>query len=143
MRKIFITLIALISYTSCVDLELRPEFETTANIIFQNPGAFKNYLAKIHGAYILTGQEGPAGNADLSLVNDEGFTSYIRCYWKAQQLPTDETVITWTDAGIQDFNKQTWSSDNQFIRVLYYRLMLIVTLSNDFMYQSQEDFLIE
>lgn len=143
MKKILITIATLFTLGSCADLELRPEFATTANIIFQDPAAFKNYLAKVYGAYILTGQEGPAGNADLSLVNDEGFTSYIRCYWKAQQLPTDEAVITWTDAGIQDLNTQTWSSDNQFIRVLYYRLMLIISLSNDFLQQSEESALID
>jgi len=64
---------------------------------FKDPEAYRSYLAKIYGAYSLTGQDGPAGDSDISIVNDEGFTSYIRAYWKAQELTTDEAVIAWTD----------------------------------------------
>ncbi|MFN8338816.1 MAG: hypothetical protein U0T36_07325 [Saprospiraceae bacterium] len=60
-------------------------------------------------------------------MSDEGFTSYIRAYWKAQELTTDEAVIAWTDAGVRDLHEQTWSSENQFVRVLYYRIALIVS----------------
>ncbi len=69
----------------------------------------------------------------FAIGHDEGFTSYIRAYWKAQELTTDEAVIAWTDAGIQDLNTHTWSSDNQFISVLYYRLFLIISYANDFL----------
>ena len=49
--------------------------------------------------------------------------------------------MAWQDAGIQDLNTHTWSSDNQFVRVLYYRLFLIISYSNDFLEQSTDDFL--
>jgi len=95
-------------------------------------------MAKVYGAYMLTGQDGPAGDADLSLVNDEGFTSYMRGYWKAQEITTDEAHLTWTDGGIQDMNMHQWDSQNQFVRVLYYRLALIISLSNDFLAQATD-----
>ncbi|SMG18007.1 Starch-binding associating with outer membrane [Marivirga sericea] len=140
MKK-FIYIILAGFIISCTDLDLRPEFGETANIAFQDVKNLERYMAKIYAAYSLTGQQGPAGDADLALVNDEGFTSYIRAYWKAQELTTDEAVIAWQDAGIQDLNTHTWSSDNQFVNVLYYRLFLIISYSNDFLEQSSSDLL--
>lgn len=140
MKK-FIYIILAGFILSCTDLDLRPEFGETANIAFQDVKNLERYMAKIYAAYSLTGQQGPAGDADLALVNDEGFTSYIRAYWKAQELTTDEAVIAWQDAGIQDLNTHSWSSDNQFVRVLYYRLFLIISYSNDFLEQSTNDLL--
>ena len=131
-----LTLVA--TFSSCTDLELSPLSGTTAGFTFTDANAYKQYMAKIYGAYMMTGQDGPAGNADLQLVNDEGFTSYMRAYWKAQQITTDETHLTWTDGGIQDMNQHTWTSENQFVRVLYYRLALIISLSNDFLEQSND-----
>jgi hypothetical protein len=109
-----------------------------SNLAFTTADAYRSYLAKVYASYSLTGQDGPAGNSDISIVNDEGFTSYIRAYWKAQELTTDEAVIAWTDAGIRDLHEFSWSSENQFIKVLYYRISLIVSLANDFLSLSEE-----
>jgi hypothetical protein len=136
MKKIILLVVFVSTFISCTDLDLKPASGTTAQFTFIDAFSYKQYMAKIYGAYMLTGQDGPAGNADLALVNDEGFTSYMRAYWKAQQITTDETHLTWTDAGIQDMNQHTWTSENQFVRVLYYRLALIISLSNDFLEQS-------
>ena len=122
MKKYIILIVIGSLFVGCTDLDLKPATGTTANFTFTDANAYKQYMAKIYGAYMLTGQDGPAGNADLALVNDEGFTSYMRAYWKAQQITTDETHLTWTDGGIQDMNQHTWTSENQFVRVLYYRL---------------------
>lgn len=136
MKKIIILFTALSLSISCTDLDLKPATGTTANFTFTDVTSYKQYMAKIYAAYMLTGQDGPAGDPDLALVNDEGFTSYMRAYWKAQQITTDETHLTWSDGGIQDLNQHTWTSENQFVRVLYYRLALIISLSNDFLEQS-------
>lgn len=124
--------------SACADLDVKPVDRAAANIIFSSPSTYKNYLAKIYAAYSLTGQDGPAGDPDITLVSDEGFTSYIRAYWKAQELTTDEAVIAWQDAGIQDLNTNSWTSDNQFVRVLYYRLFYIIPLANDFIDQASD-----
>lgn len=138
MKKILLFIIPIFIAFSCADLEVSPRTGTTANNIFKNADAFRQYIAKIYASLSLTGQDGPAGQGDLTIINDEGFTSYIRAYWKAQELPTDEAVIAWNDAGIQDLNTHTWSSDNQFVRVLYYRIFYLVSLTNDFLRQSTE-----
>jgi len=135
MKKILIVLISLSAF-SCTDLNLSPTDAFVDAVVFDDPEAYRSYLAKVYASYSLTGQQGAAGDGDISIVNDEGFTSYIRAYWKAQELPTDEAVIAWSDAGIRDLNKQTWSSENQFVRVLYYRIFYIIAYSNDFLAQS-------
>lgn len=136
MKNIISIFIISVAFTSCTDLDLSPATGTTADFTFTDATAYKQYMGKIYASYMLTGQDGPAGDADLQLINDEGFTSYMRAYWKAQQITTDETHLTWTDGGIQDMNQHTWTSENQFVRVLYYRLALIISLSNDFLEQS-------
>ena len=141
MKKlsIFIFIFTAIIFTRCTDLTVAPEDGLSDVEAFKDPLAYRSYLAKIYGAYSLTGQDGPSGDSDISIVNDEGFTSYIRAYWKAQELTTDEAVIAWTDAGIRDLHEHSWSSENQFVRVLYYRIALIVSIANDFLAQSSDE----
>jgi len=145
MKKILIlfTLTSFIFCLSCTDLDLAPTDAFTEFEIFKDPAAYRSYLAKIYAAYSLTGQNGPDGESDISIVNDEGFTSYMRVYWKAQELTTDEAVIAWTDAGIRDLHSHNWTSENQFVSVLYYRIALIVSIANDFIKQSSPEKLAE
>ncbi len=140
MKKIFtiILSILILNTWSCTDLEILPEDASTEFEVFNSLDAYTAYLAKVYGSYSLTGQDGPNGDGDISIVNDEGFTSYIRVYWKAQELTTDEAVCGWTDAGIRDLHDHAWSSENQFVRVLYYRIALIVSIANDFLKQSTD-----
>lgn len=128
-----------LTLVQCTNLDLAPEDASTEDEVFRDAEAYRNYLAKIYGSFSLTGQDGPSGDGDISIVNDEGFTSYIRVYWKAQELTTDEAVIAWTDAGIRDLHEHSWSSENQFVRVLYYRIALIVSFANDFLKQSADE----
>ena len=103
---LFVTALLMVN---CTDLELAPEDAASEEEIFVTVDAYKSYLAKAYGSYSLTGQDGPSGDSDISIVNDEGFTSYIRAYWKAQELTTDEAVVGWTDAGIRDLHEHSWS----------------------------------
>ncbi len=141
MKKLLYILLPLVLLlnTQCTDLDLSPADAFTEEVIFQDVDAYRAYLAKAYAAYSLTGQDGPAGDGDISIVNDEGFTSYIRAYWKAQECTTDEAVLGWTDAGIRDLHEHSWSSENQFVRVLYYRIALIISICNDLINQSSED----
>ncbi|MDH5610184.1 MAG: RagB/SusD family nutrient uptake outer membrane protein, partial [Cyclobacteriaceae bacterium] len=136
MKKLIIAIIPLFLAFSCIDLDVKPRTGQTSNFVLIHAQAYKQYLAKLYASFSLTGQDGPAGNRDLSVITDEGFSSYIRVYWKAQELTTDEAVITWTDAGIQDLHLHNWSSENQFVKVLYYRIMYTIALTNDFLEQS-------
>lgn len=137
MKKIFISIFLLGTF-GCTDLDLKPADGNVAEVVFTDAAAYKSYLAKVYGAFFLTGQQGPAGRPDITIVSDEGFTSYNRSYWKVQELTTDEAVIGWQDAGIRDLHNLSWSSENQFVRVLYYRIFYIIAYSNDFLGQASD-----
>ena len=78
---------------SCVkDLDRTPFIEVTSATVYKDPASYKQILAKLYAGIAVSGQQGPAGQPDISGI-DEGFSTYLRQYWKAQELPTDEAVI--------------------------------------------------
>lgn len=119
-------------------LDLIPTNDITSETVYSTPAGYKQAFAKVYGAFALTGNQGPAGNGDVQGI-DEGFSDFIRLYWKAQELSTDEAVIAWGDVGIQDFHNMNWSAANPFLKGLYYRCLYQVTLANDFIRQSADD----
>jgi len=124
---------------SCEDrLDLQPEDQRlTGDAAFENPEAYKEFLAKLYAGISLSGQEGPAGSPDLAGL-DEGFSNYLRLYWKMQELTSDEAIIAWNDGTIQDLHNQTWTSGNEFIRTMYSRLMYQVALCNEYLRQTTD-----
>src|SRR6187549_840690 len=119
-------------------LDLRPTNDVTSEIVYATPDGYKQVLAKIYGSFALTGNQGPAGNGDVQGI-DEGFSDFYRLFWKAQELSTDEAVISWGDVGIQDFHNMNWTSNNSFLTGLYYRCLYQITLCNDFIRESSDE----
>lgn len=131
----------LMATTSCVkDLDtvpIDPDVITSAKV-YTNPESYKQVLAKLYAGLAVSGQEGPSGMGDLSGL-DEGFGQYLRAYWYAQELPTDEAVIAWNDGNLRDYHEQDWSASNEFITNLYYRVFYQVSLCNEFLRQSTDE----
>ena len=101
---------------------------------------FDNYekvLAKLYAGLSLTGQKGPDGNADLRGL-DEGFSQYLREYWYAQELPTDEAVLGWGDASLALLAKMNFSPSNEFTTVMYSRIFYQIALCNEFIRESSD-----
>jgi hypothetical protein len=135
--RIDIKLIAVIIVslmTSCLsDLDpksLGPQVTSAANV-YQTTADYKEGLAKLYATFALSGQQGPAGQPDISGI-DEGFGNYLRQYWNCQELTTDEAVMAWNDASIKDFHWQTWTATDVFIGAVYSRIMYTVTLCNEY-----------
>lgn len=139
LKNIFLAFTVVLFAQSCEShLDLQPEDNRlTAEAIFEEPGAYKAFLAKLYAGIALSGQEGPAGNPDLSGL-DEGFSNYLRLYWSMQELTTDEAIIGWNDGTIKDLHGQTWTSGNEFIRTMYSRLLYQVALTNEFIRQTTD-----
>nr|WP_235898275.1 RagB/SusD family nutrient uptake outer membrane protein [Winogradskyella ouciana] len=139
IKSIFLVFAIALFVQSCADrLDLQPEDERlTGDAAFEDPNAYKEFLAKIYAGISLSGQEGPAGAPDLAGL-DEGFSNYLRLYWKMQELTTDEALIAWNDGTIQDLHGQVWTSGNEFIRTMYSRLMYQVALCNEFLRQTTD-----
>lgn len=137
-KSTFLILFGMAVLWSCEsDLELTPEDNReTAASAFEDPAAYKQFLAKLYAGFAISGQDGPAGDADLSGL-DEGFSQYMRLYWMVQELTTDEAVIGWNDGTIKDLHNQNWTSGNEFIRTMYSRIMYQIAQSNEFLRQTE------
>jgi hypothetical protein len=130
--------LTVIGLQSCLKYpNLKPTNDVTSETVYATPAGYKEVLAKVYGAFALTGNQGPAGNGDVQGI-DEGFSDFFRLFWKAQELSTDEAVISWGDVGIQDFHNMNWSSNNPFLTGLYYRSLYQITLCNEFIRQASD-----
>ncbi|WP_298901512.1 RagB/SusD family nutrient uptake outer membrane protein [uncultured Psychroserpens sp.] len=140
LKFVFAAFTIVLFMQSCEsDLDLQPEDgRLTGDAAFENPEAYKQFLAKLYAGISLSGQDGPAGNPDLAGL-DEGFSNYLRLYWKMQELTTDEAIIGWNDGTIKDLHAQTWTSGNEFIRTMYSRIFYQVALTNEFLRQTTND----
>ena len=131
--------LALLVFASChKDLDRFPANDVTSAQVYKDVTGYKQVIAKVYGSMALTGNNGPAGAGDVAGI-DEGTSDFLRLYWKAQELSTDEAVVAWNDPGIQDFHNMNWSSNNSFLTGLYYRSLYQITLVNDFIRESADD----
>ncbi len=121
----------------CTDTTELPTSTITDNNYFDDPSAYRQFLAKIYAGLAVSGQQGPAGDPDIDGI-DEGFSQYLRLYWEAQELPTDEAVIAWGDVGLPEMNTQLWASSNSFVVAMYYRIGFQVAMANEFLRQTTD-----
>lgn len=133
----FSTIVFVLFAGACTDLDLEPQSTTTASTLFKDESSYRAFLAKIYSGIAVTGQQGPAGNSDITSL-DEGFSNYLRQLWQLQELPTDEAVIGWGDAGIQDLHDHSWTTANQFNRAIYYRIFFQISQANEFLRETTD-----
>lgn len=119
----------------CTDLTVEPKSTVTEANIFNDPGSYRAFVARIYAGLAISGQQGPAGRPDISGI-DEGFSQYLRLLWEAQELPTDEAVIGWGDVGLPEMNTQTWAVTNSFVVAMYYRIFFQIGMANEFLRQT-------
>ena len=142
MKKLYIILIIFaLGFTSCLkDLDTTPiddDSLTSANV-YEDPANYYNVLAKLYAGLAVSGQQGPAGQPDISGI-DEGFSTYLRQYWKAQELTTDEAVIAWNDGNLRDYHDMDWTSSNEFVTAMYNRIFYQISLCNEFIRESADE----
>lgn len=131
----------LVAFTACVnDLDTLPldKDVVISEDIYAKPENYKHVLAKLYGGLAVSGQQGPAGMNDLSGL-DEGFGQYLRAYWYAQELPTDEAVLGWNDGNLRDYHDMDWTSNNEFISNMYYRVFYQISLCNEFIRETSPE----
>jgi hypothetical protein len=127
----------LLGAAACTDITSEPTSSVTGANIFNDPGSYRAFLAKLYGGLQVTGQQGPAGAGDIEGI-DEGFSHYLRQLWQLQELPTDEAIIAWGDAGLPEMNTQQWGPGNQFLTAMYYRIFFQVSLANEFLRETTD-----
>lgn len=133
-----VLMLAAIMLYSCKKLDLFPPRAVTSDQLYSDEAGYKQVLAKVYGSMALTGNAGPAGSGDVAGI-DEGTSDFLRLFWKAQELSTDEAVVAWNDPGIQDFHNMNWSANNPMLIGLYSRCFYVITLCNEFIRESAPD----
>ncbi|RED46788.1 uncharacterized protein DUF5019 [Winogradskyella eximia] len=103
----------------------------TEQDVFANTAEAKSALAKLYASLTLTGQQGPAGQPDISEI-DEGFSQYTRMLFNLNELTTDHAVVGWGDPGLPDLHGLYWSAGNDFTGAMYLRLAQEVSFTNAF-----------
>jgi len=124
--------------TSCTkDLDQTPKYELTPDKVFNGLTGYKQVLAKLYGGFALTGPSGP-GSGDIRGI-DPGTSDYLRQYWSAQELTTDEAVVAWNDPGVQEWHNLNWDANGPLIRGLYNRLYYEIAICNEFIREATDD----
>jgi len=126
-----------IGAVACTDTTVQPKSTITSANIFNDPASYQALLARVYAGLAVSGQQGPAGNADIQGI-DEGFSQYLRLYWEHEELPTDEAVIAWNDIGLPEMNTVTWTSQSTMVVAMYYRIFFQVSLANEFLRQTTD-----
>jgi hypothetical protein len=134
--KIFtIPVIMMVMFTiSCTkDLNTKPidPLVTTSADVFDSPAAYKQFLAKLYGSLCLTGQQGGAGKPEIQ-ANDEGTTGFMREYWAAEEVTTDECINAWGDGGLVEYHGGIWSDNNLYIQLMYERFFINIAYCNEY-----------
>ncbi len=135
----------LMAFASCVnDLDTLPldKDVVISEDVYAKPENYKGVLAKLYAGLAVSGQQGPHDMGDISGL-DEGFGQYLRAYWYAQEIPTDEAVLGWNDGNLRDYHDMDWTSNNEFVKALYYRVFYQISLCNEFIRESSPEKLAE
>lgn len=139
MKKTYKILLSLVItgavFTSChddlnVDPTIDPDSFTEENV-FATAEDAKGALAKLYASLALTGQAGPAGQPDITGI-DEGTSQYSRMLFNLNELTTDNAVVGWGDPGLPNLHEMNWDASNDFSAAMYYRLAQEVSFCNSF-----------
>lgn len=122
----------------CTDPTVAPKSTISETTVFDSPASYRAFLAKLYGGLILSGIRGCC-DRDIGTISDAGFQSYIRIYWQAQELPTDEAMLRWANDGpILEFNAMTWGSTNEFVSGMFARIFFQISTANEFLRQTTD-----
>lgn len=114
--------------------------ELVSSVVFGNKiDAYQASLAKIYAGLAMSGNAAGDGDSDVAGVDGGSQASFLRGLWNLQELTTDEAHCCWNDVGIPDFNNNSWSSSNVFVKGLYYRFYYQVNLANAFLRETTDD----
>ncbi|MFY0625487.1 MAG: RagB/SusD family nutrient uptake outer membrane protein [Reichenbachiella sp.] len=133
--KIFAWVMSLSILTSCFgDLDVTPLDPNTviSENLYNTEADYLMGLAKLYAGFGMSGALGPNGNPDFQGF-DEGFSTYMRGWWNAQEITTDEAVSRGdAQAGLPDFHFQSWTPTNSYLSIIHARILYNVAVCNEF-----------
>jgi hypothetical protein len=133
-------LLVSVGISSCEkDLNRYPTNGNTSQTQYQTVQGYKEVLAKAYGSYSLSSSQG-TGVSDIQVggISDPGTTDFVRAYFNAQELTTDNDICAWNDGDLQAFHNMRWTSTNIYLNALYSRSLYQITVCNEFIRQSTD-----
>ena len=85
---------------------------------------------KMYAEFVFEGK-GP-GESELDL-GDAGLSVLYRLLWNANELTTDEAICGWTDKGVAEFSKNSFTAANESLYGLWWRLNFGVSICNQYL----------
>jgi hypothetical protein len=140
INNLIIGCITAATVSSCAKkLDIYPQNDLTPATTYSTAAGYKSVLAKVYGGLATTGNAGPAGASDILGLDEGSQSPFIRGFFNAQELPTDEAIVSWDDQTIKDFHALRWTSSDPFLLGLYSRLVYNVTISNEYLREASDD----
>jgi hypothetical protein len=134
-KNILISMMSMALLTSCFDdLNLTPINPNTVvgDKLYETEDDYLKGLAKVYAGFNLSGATGPHGDPDF-VGFDEGFSTYFRGWWNAQEVTTDEAVSRGdAQAGLPDFHFQSWTATNSYLAIIHARILYNIAVCNEF-----------
>lgn len=124
-------LLALSSCLNVLDTEPLDDESVTSASVFDDEASYRQFLAKLYAGMNLTGQRGEYGLPEIQAM-DEGTTSFLRTWWSAQEITTDECINAWGDPGLVEFHSHDWADDNLYVKLLYQRIFVNIAYCNEY-----------
>jgi len=121
---------AVMSLSSCVgDLDLKPNDPNT-KLEITDKAEWDGFLARLYGNLF---------RDDVISTSDGGAGTFTRTHFNLNEITADECFISekWNDPGNQPLNKNTWSSDNEWIYAAFAREFFNAKMAAEFIHQMQ------
>jgi hypothetical protein len=136
MKKILTIQAAMIVMLACSctsklnTVPIDPLVTTSANV-YNTPLSYKEGLAKLYASLAISGQNIAFTEPDIPAA-DQGTACFLREYWAAEEVTTDECINAWGDGGLVEYHGGIWSDENLYVGLMYNRIFVNISYTNEY-----------
>jgi hypothetical protein len=126
-------MITMLACSCTKDLDTKPidPLVTTSATVFNNPLAYKQALAKLYASIAISGQNVEFTDPDVQAA-DQGTACFLREFWAAEEVTTDEALNAWGDGGLVEYHGGIWSDENLYVQLMYERIFVNISYCNEY-----------
>ena len=104
---------------------------TTSAKVYSNAAGYKAGLAKLYASLAISGQNISFSEPDIQAA-DQGTACFLREYWAAEEVTTDECINAWGDGGLVEYHGGIWSDANLYVQLMYERIFVNIAYCNEY-----------
>ena len=124
----------IVMFASCTKkldtVPIDPLVSTSASV-FSTAIGYKQALAKLYASIGIAGQTISFSQPDVQ-ASDQGTACFIREYWAAEEVTTDECINAWGDGGLVEYHGGLWSDANLYVQLMYERIFVNIAYCNEY-----------